>query len=33
LFACIFLQQLPREIRVLLANVDHKDLKALVDKL
>jgi hypothetical protein len=33
LFACIFLQQLPREIRVLLANVDHKDLKALVDEL
>jgi uncharacterized membrane protein YgcG len=25
LFACIFLQRLPREIRVLLANVDHKD--------
>jgi hypothetical protein len=29
LFACIFLQRLPREIRVLLANVDHKDPKAL----
>jgi hypothetical protein len=29
LFACIFLQRLPREIRVLLARVDHKDPKAL----
>jgi hypothetical protein len=29
LFACIFLQPLPREIRVLLANVDHKDPEAL----
>jgi hypothetical protein len=28
LFVCIFLQRLPREIRVLLANVDHKDPKA-----
>jgi hypothetical protein len=30
LFACIFLQ--PREIRVLLANVDHKDPKALATR-
>ncbi len=29
LFACIFLQPLPREIRVLLARADHKDLKTL----
>jgi hypothetical protein len=29
LFACIFLQRLPREIRVLLARVDHKDPKEL----
>jgi hypothetical protein len=29
LFACIFLQRLLREFRVLLANVDHKDPKAL----
>jgi hypothetical protein len=29
LFACLFLQRLPREIRVLLSNVDHKDPKAL----
>ncbi len=29
LFACIFLQRLPREIRVLLANADHKDPKTL----
>jgi hypothetical protein len=29
LFACIFLQRLPREIRVLLARVDHKDTKEL----
>jgi hypothetical protein len=28
LFACLFLQRLPREIRVLLARVDHKDPKA-----
>jgi hypothetical protein len=32
LFACIFLQRLPREIRVLLANVDHKDPKALATR-
>jgi hypothetical protein len=32
LFACIFLQWLPREIRVLLANVDHKDPKALATR-
>ena len=30
LFACIFLQRLPREIRVLLAKADHKDPKTLV---
>ncbi len=29
LFACIFLQSLPREITVLLARVDHKDPKEL----
>jgi hypothetical protein len=29
LFACIFLQRLPREIRVLLAKADHKDPKTL----
>jgi hypothetical protein len=29
LIACIFLQHLPREIRVLLAKADHKDLKTL----
>ncbi len=29
LFACIFLQTLPREIRVLLAKADHKDPKTL----
>jgi hypothetical protein len=29
LFACIFLQRLPREIRVLLVRVDHKDPKEL----
>jgi hypothetical protein len=29
LFACIFLQRLPREIRVLLARVDHNDPKEL----
>jgi hypothetical protein len=36
LFACIFLQRLPREIRVLLAKADHKDPKTLAtqaDKL
>jgi hypothetical protein len=32
LFACIFLQRLPREICVLLANVDHKDPKALATR-
>jgi hypothetical protein len=32
LLACIFLQRLPREIRVLLANVDHKDPKALATR-
>jgi hypothetical protein len=29
LFACLFLQRLPREIRVLLSEADHKDPKAL----
>ncbi len=29
LFACIFPQRLPREVRVLLARVDHKDPKEL----
>jgi hypothetical protein len=36
MFACLFLQRLPREIRVPLARVDHKDPKELarqVDKL
>jgi hypothetical protein len=32
LFACFFLQRLPREIRVLLARVDHKDPKALAQQ-
>jgi hypothetical protein len=32
LFACLFLQRLPRELRILLARVDHKDPKALADK-
>jgi hypothetical protein len=32
LFACLFLQRLPREIRVLLARVDHKDPKELVEQ-
>jgi hypothetical protein len=32
LFACLFLQRLPREIRILLADADHKDPKALADK-
>jgi hypothetical protein len=31
LFACLILQRLPRELRVLLARVDHKDPKALAD--
>jgi hypothetical protein len=29
IFACLFLQRLPREIRILLSEVDHKDPKAL----
>jgi hypothetical protein len=33
LFACIFLQRLPREIRVLLAKADHKEPKTQTDKL
>jgi hypothetical protein len=32
LFACLFLQRLPREIRVLLSEVDHKDQKALASQ-
>jgi hypothetical protein len=32
LFACLFLQRLPREIRVLLARVDHKDPKELAEQ-
>jgi hypothetical protein len=32
LFACLFLQQLPREQRILLARADHKDPKALADE-
>jgi hypothetical protein len=32
LFACLFLQRLPREIRVLLSRVDHKDLKLLAEE-
>jgi hypothetical protein len=32
LFACLFLQRLPRELRILLARVDHKDPKALADE-
>jgi hypothetical protein len=32
LFACLFLQRIPREIRVLLASVDHKDPKALAEQ-
>jgi hypothetical protein len=32
LFACLFLQRLPREIRVLLAKVDHKDPKELAEQ-
>jgi hypothetical protein len=31
LFACLFLQRLPRELRILLARADHKDPKALAD--
>jgi hypothetical protein len=32
LFACLFLQSLPREIRVLLSRVDHKDPKLLAEE-
>jgi hypothetical protein len=32
LFACLFLQRLPREIRILLADADHKDPKLLAEK-
>jgi hypothetical protein len=32
LFACLFLQRLPREIRVLLSRVDHKDPKLLAEE-
>jgi hypothetical protein len=32
LFACLFLRRLPREIRVLLNKVDHKDPKALAEQ-
>jgi hypothetical protein len=32
LFACLFLQWLPRELRLLLAKANHKDSKALADK-
>jgi hypothetical protein len=32
LFACLFLQWLPREIHVLLARVDHKDPKELAEQ-
>jgi hypothetical protein len=32
LFACLFLQRLPRELRILLARADHKDPKALADE-
>jgi hypothetical protein len=31
LFACLFLQRLPCELRVLLARADHKDPEALAD--
>ncbi len=31
-FACLFLPRLPREIRVLLTKVDHKDPKALAEQ-
>ncbi len=33
LFACLFLRRLPREIRVLLTKVDHKDPKALAEQV
>jgi hypothetical protein len=32
IFACLFLQRLPREIRVLLSEVDHKDPKVLASQ-
>jgi hypothetical protein len=32
LFACMFLQRLPRELRVLLARVDHQDPKELAER-
>jgi hypothetical protein len=32
LFACLFLQRLPRELRILLARADHKDPKKLADE-
>jgi hypothetical protein len=32
LFACLFLQRLPLEIRILLADADHKDPKLLAEK-
>jgi hypothetical protein len=32
LFACLFLQRLPRELRVLLSRVDHKDPKLLAEE-
>jgi hypothetical protein len=32
LFACLFLQRLPKEIRVLLAEADHKNPKELAEK-
>jgi hypothetical protein len=32
LFACLFLQRLPREIRVLLSRVDHKEPKLLAEE-
>jgi hypothetical protein len=32
LFACLYLQRLPRELRILLARADHKDPKALADE-
>jgi hypothetical protein len=33
LFACLFLQRLLREIRVLLSRVDHKDPKLLAEEV
>jgi hypothetical protein len=32
LFTCLFLQHLPRELRILLARANHKDPKKLVDE-